>query len=182
MIETDQHIPTARLHLRASVTNPSLGLDKSCVLKDFTPSQAILVLDANIPPGTPVYVVINEFAFDGEVLYCEPHHNSFEAHVYVNDAAEASTRKTLRFPVRISGSVFESSGPTPIPATIVDISGDGLGIELPVHLPEESLLAVESEANMAFGIVRYSRELPDGRVRLGIRLYRIIPKQGNGQF
>ena len=164
------------LNLLTSVKNETLGLEEHGLLKDFTPSQAIIVLDSHISPGTPVHVVIKTFAFDGEVLSCERMDNQFEAHVYVNESIEPSSRKTQRFPVRISASVFASGIAEPIPATIVDISGDGVGIDLPVHFPEESIIVLESEAALAFGIVRYARQLPQSCFRIGLKVYRIIPK------
>ena len=154
------------LNLPVSVASPTLGLEKPGVLKDFTPSQAIIILESHISPGTSVYVTIDTFAFDGEVLSCERCDDRFEAHVYVNDSVEASSRKTPRFPVKISASVFASGVASPIAATIVDISGEGLGIDLSIDFLEESIIAVESKANIAFGIVRYSRQLPEGGFEL----------------
>lgn len=182
MIDTAERLPAMGLNLPAFVKNPTLGLEKAGVLKDFTPSQAIILLESHISPGTSVYVAIDTFAFDGEVLSCESCDDRFEAHVYVNDSVEASSRKTPRFPVKISASVFATGVTAPIPATVVDISGEGLGIDLPTHFPEETIIAVESEANMAFGIVRYARPLPEGGFRIGVRVYRIIPRQATTWF
>ncbi len=176
MTETAERLPTVGFNLRASLTNPAIGLERSGILKDFTPSQAVIILESHISPGTSVYVDINAYAFDGEVLSCQQCDHRFEAHIYVNDSVETSSRKSLRFPVRLSASVVASGISDPIPATIVDISGDGLGVDLPTHFPEESILAVESEANLAFGIVRYSRPLAEGGFRTGVRVYRIIPR------
>ena len=182
MTDTAERLPTIGLNLPASVTNPTLGLEKTGVVKDFTASQAVIVLETHISPGTSVYVAIKTFAFDGEVLSCEQCDDRFEAHIYVNDSVEASSRRSLRFPVRLSASVVATGVAAPIPATIVDISGEGLGIDLPVHFAEESIIAVESEGNLAFGIVRYARQLPEGGFRIGVRVFRILPKQATAWF
>jgi len=59
---------------------------------------------------------------------------------------------------------------------IVDISGDGVGLELPVGLPFEATIAIESESNIALGLVRYHREISPERFRVGAQLHHIIGK------
>jgi len=177
MIATDGRLRTAGLNLAVSVTSPGWKVGITAVIKDFKPSEAIIAVDSLISPGTAVNVAIDAFAFNGEVLYCERRGARYEAHVYRSDTDKAGSRRTPRFPVQIPGRVFAPGRATPIPVTIVDISGEGLGIELASHLPTAKTVAVESESNVAFGIVRFSRRLSKDRVRVGVLLHQIIRKQ-----
>jgi len=177
MIVTEGLLQTAGLNLAVSVTSPTWEVGMAAVIKEFTPSEAIIVLDGMISPGTVVNVVIDAFGFDGEVLYCERRGDQYEAHVYRNDPDKTGSRRTRRFPVQIPGRVFAPGMAAPLPVTIVDISGEGLGIELATHLPTAKTVAVESESNVAFGIVRFSRRLSEGRVRVGVLLHQIIRRK-----
>src|SRR5581483_10091442 len=129
------------------------------VIKDFTPGEATLILDGFISQGTSVSVDIGSCSFDGKTLYCERKVASYEVHVSIDDLDETGLRRTPRFPVSISARVSAAGLATPATARIVDVSGDGLGIELSISVPPESIVAVESQSNVAFGIVRHSREI-----------------------
>ncbi len=43
-------------------------------------------------------------------------------------------------------------------------------------LPIDTMLAIDSEANIAFGIVRYHQDIFAQRFRIGARLYHIMRK------
>ena len=58
----------------------------------------------------------------------------------------------------------------------MDVSGEGLGIELPSPLPMQANIAVQSEENTALGVVRHCRELSAGLFRAGGQLHHIIHK------
>jgi hypothetical protein len=147
------------------------------VVEGFTPGETTILLEGLVSQGTLVKVEMGAFAFHGEVLFCERRADKYEAHISINDVDESGLRRTPRFPVSIAGTVFAAPLAAPTPATIVDISGDGLGIELPVHLPAQTNIAVESESNVAFGAVRFSRALPAGGFRIGVELHHIVQRE-----
>ena len=149
----------------------------SGVLRDFTPGEATLYLEGFVSTGTLVIVEVGAFAFDGEVLFCERRASQYEVHVSIHDFDEAGLRRTPRFPVRLSGRLFIPGQSTPIIANIVDISGDGLGVEVSTVVQPQSLVAVESDSNIALGVVRFSKEITPGNVRLGIQLQHIVQRQ-----
>jgi len=163
--------------LPASITNSSWGVGMAGVLVDFTPGEVKLVLEGLVSMGTLVEVHVGGCLFSGEVLFCERREEGFETHVSINDFDESGLRRTPRFPVSLPATVFASDLDSPAPATIVDISGDGLGIEVPAHLTVNTTIAVESESNVALGIVRYSREISPLRFRIGVQLHHIVNKE-----
>jgi hypothetical protein len=164
------------LHLEARVTAPTWEIGLSGMVQDFTPGEVILLLDDHISEGTPVTIQLNKSSFDGEVLYCSPSGSRFEAHVSFNDVDETGMRRTPRFPVSIPTRIFSATHETPLEGKIVDISGEGLGIELSEPLPKQTNIAVQSEENIAFGVVRHSRELRSGLFRVGVQLHHIVKK------
>jgi hypothetical protein len=176
-VETQEPPRPRGLNLPASVTNPTWGIGISGVIEDFTPGEAKLALETQISQGTAVTVQIRAFRFDGDILYCEPRGDRYEVHVSINDLDETGLRRTPRFPVNIPGVVFSPCVAVPTKATIVDLSGDGMGIELGIPLLTLSNVAIESESNVAFGIVRFSRELSPGLFRIGVQLHHIVQKQ-----
>jgi hypothetical protein len=72
--------------------------------------------------------------------------------------------------------VFSSASDLPLEGKIVDISGEGLGIELAAPLPTEAHIAVQSEENCALGVVRHCREISEGLFRAGVQLHHIVKK------
>jgi hypothetical protein len=164
------------LHLEARVTAPTWEIGLSGMVQDFTPGEVILLLDDRVSEGTHVIVELNTSSFDGEVLYCSPNGSQFETHISFNDVDETGLRRTPRFPVSIPARVFSNTSLTPIEGRIVDLSGEGLGIELPEALPAQTNIAIQSEENTALGVVRHTRELRAGLYRVGVQLHHIVKK------
>jgi hypothetical protein len=164
------------LQLEARVTAPTWEIGLSAVLQDFTPGEAILLLDDQIPAGTRVTIQLNTSSFAGDILYCSPSGSRWEAHVSFDDVDATGLRRTPRFPVSIPARIFCSASDDPVDARIVDISGEGLGIELAEALPKDANIAVQSEENTALGQVRHCRELSTGLFRVGVQLHHIVKK------
>lgn len=164
------------LQMEARVTAPTWEIGLSAVVQDFTPGEVILLLDDQIAAGTRVTVQLNTSSFAGDILFCSPSGSHFEAHVSFDDVDQTGLRRTPRFPVNIPARIFSSAIEGPLEGRIVDISGEGLGMELPAPLPKECNIAVQSEENTALGVVRHCRELPSGLFRTGVQLHHIVKK------
>jgi PilZ domain len=162
------------LGMEARITSHTWEIGLSAMVQDFTPGEVILLLDDHVTEGTPVTVQLNTCSFDGEILFCRPLGARYETHVSFNDVDETGLRRTPRFPVRIPARIFSHVSETPYEARIVDISGEGLGIELPESLPMQTTIAVESDENVALGVVRHCRELSSGLFRVGVQLHHIV--------
>jgi hypothetical protein len=164
------------LQMEARVTAPSWEIGISAVLQDFAPGAVMLLLDDKIAAGTHVTIQLNTCSFTGDILFCERRGSRYEAHVSFDDVDRTGMRRSPRFPVSIPARVFSNTSDGPLEGRIVDISGEGLGIELAVALPLQSNIAVQSEENTALGEVRFCRELLSGRFRTGVRLLHIMRK------
>jgi PilZ domain-containing protein len=164
------------LRLEARITAPTWEIGLSAVVQDFTPGEVILLLDDQIAAGTRVTVQINNSSFVGDILFCSPSGGGYEAHVSFDDVDATGLRRTPRFPVSIPARIFSSASDAPLEGTIVDVSGEGLGIELTSPLPMQANIAVQSEENTALGVVRHCRELSSGLFRAGVQLHHIIRK------
>jgi hypothetical protein len=168
--------PGRGLQMEARVTAHTWEIGLSAVVQDFTPGEVILLVDDQIAAGTHVTIQLNTCSFAGVILFCSPSGSRYEAHVSFDDVDASGLRRTPRFPVSILARVFSSASDVPIEGKIVDVSGEGLGMELPVPLPMQSNIAVQSEENIALGVVRHCRELSPGLFRAGIQLHHIVRK------
>jgi hypothetical protein len=162
--------------MEARVTAPTWEIGLSAVVQDFSPGAVMLLLDDKIAAGTHVTIQLNTCSFTGDILFCEPRGSRYEAHVSFDDADSSGLRRSPRFPVSIPARVFSNTSDAPLEGKIVDISGEGLGIELAVALPLKSNIAVQSEENTALGEVRFCREVSSGIVRVGVQLHHILKK------
>jgi PilZ domain len=167
---------TPGIQMEARVTSHTWEIGLSAVVHDFTPGEVILLVDDKIAEGTHVTIQLNTCSFTGVILFCEPVGARWEAHVSFDDVDATGLRRTPRFPVRIPARVFSASIDAPLEGTIVDISGEGLGIELPSALPLLANIAIQSEENTALGVVRHCRELSSGLFRTGVHLHHIVRK------
>src|SRR3984885_14454216 len=142
------------LQMQARVTAPTWEIGLSGLVHDFTPGEVILILDDNIAAGTRVTIQINMSSFVGDILYCSPSGSRWEAHVSFDDVDATGLRRTPRFPVSIPARIFFNASGTSasegtVEARIIDISGDGLGVELAVALPKDANTAVQTEESTA---------------------------------
>ena len=167
---------TRGLQMEARITAPTWEIGISAVVQDFSLGAVMLLLDDQITAGTHVTVQLNTCSFTGDVLFCAPKGGRYEAHVSFDDTDAIGLRRTPRFPVRIPGRTFSSSSDVPLECTIVDVSGEGVGIDLAAALPLQSNIAVQSEENTAFGEVRYCRQQASGLFRVGVQLHHIVYK------
>ena len=175
--EVSEIPPGSGLRLEARVTAPTWEVGLSAVIQDFTSGEVILLLDDPLAAGTRVTIQVNTCSFDGDILFCDQSGSRWETHVSFDDTDATGLRRTPRFPVRIPARIFASAIEAPLDGTIVDVSGEGLGIELPQQLPMQANIAVQSEENTALGVVRHCREIAaSGIFRTGVQLHHIIKK------
>ena len=165
------------LGLKVQVVKPGLPGTYEGILEHFIPGEASLLLDHNFPQDTLVRVNIHGFEFDGHVVFCERKGDFFDAHIVIPED-EVVRRRGPRYVVELPARAYTSLSHQPMDAKIVDISKDGLGLECPSNLSVGETLAVESQSNLAFGIVRHCRPLPAGGYRVGLQVHNVIIKEG----
>jgi len=162
------------LRLDVWVKAPTWEVGVAAVLQDFTPGEVILLMNDPILAQSQVEVRWNNCSFHGVILFCEPSGQGWEAHISFDDVDSIGLRRTPRFPVRIPSRVFTYGSDVPIEGTIVDISGEGLGIELERAVPLKANIAVQSEESTALAQVRHCRELSSGLFRAGVEIHHIM--------
>lgn len=175
-VESQAKLLGRGLHLEARVTSPTWGIGLPATVHDFAPGEVVLMMDDFVNAGTPVTVQVNTWSFNGEIMYCKRNGTRNEAHVSIDDADASGLRRTPRFPVSLPARIFASVSDVPLEGRVVDVSGEGLGIELSIALPVEANIAVQTEENIALGQVRHCRALPSGLFRAGAQLHHIIKR------
>lgn len=123
-------------------------------------------------------VQLDSFVFQGETLYCGPRRNGYEAHISISDAGRNGMRRSPRFPVNFPGQLFSAQAHA-MPITIVDISRDGLGVEVSVPLESGQPIAISTGSVFVFAIVRHCRPGPQGLFRAGVEMHHLfeVPAQ-----
>jgi hypothetical protein len=146
------------------------------ILEDFTPGEVRILLNEPVSEQRMVTVDMNSFMFEGHTLYCQPRQDQFEAHISIDDIEVNGLRRTPRFPVKLAAQLFRART-EPVAMTIVDISSEGLGIELPLSLEIGQPIAVASGPVLAFAIVRHCRQLSEGVFRAGAEMHHLFEKK-----
>ena len=164
--------------LEVWVKSPTWEVGVGAVLQDFTPGEVILLLDDPIEEKTQVAVQVNTCSFHGDILFCKPSGRRWEAHVSFDDVDSSGLRRSPRFPVRIPARLFAKGTGGPLEAMILDISGEGLGVEIGRAVPTPANVAVQSLEAVALGHVRHCRESGPGVFRAGIQLQHIMRRDG----
>jgi hypothetical protein len=151
------------------------------IVQDFVPGEITVIAKNSILIGTNLTVEINAFTLLGEVLSCRSRDDgTHEIHLSIRDTDATGLRRTPRFSVNLPARVYTSSLPAPLAATITDISGDGLGLETTVKLPNDATLVIESQSNIALGVVRHCREVASQWYRTGVKLHHILTNRPEG--
>ena len=146
-------------------------------IRDFAPGEVSILLEISLPIGSLVDVsLMGRAAFVGEILSCRPSQGNYQTNIRINETAESGLRSTPRFTVKLPAQIFAPRANEPLPAIIIDISGAGLGLELPVSLSVGEAVAIDSEANIAFGTIRHCRAVRENLFRAGVQLHDVIQK------
>ena len=164
------------MNLAVSVTPFLSEVSIAGVIQDFTPGEVSVLLEEFVPVGHSVAVKFRNATFNGDVLYSHPKESRYQTNIRIMDSAETGLRSTPRFSVRLPARVFAGSLSDPISVNIIDISGAGLGLESPFLFSIGEPVAVESEMNIAFGVVRHCRKHSEQVFRAGVQLHHVIQK------
>jgi hypothetical protein len=152
------------LGLEVQVVDFLSGYAVSGILEGFTPGEVTVSLPEMVSEHRVVEVRWNSFVFEGETLYCQPKQGRYEAHITIDDVEETGLRKVRCFPVRLAAQMFTAhAGPANI--TIVEISDESLGIELPAPVETGQPIAIVSGTVFVFAVMDGCREIGEGLFR-----------------
>lgn len=163
------------LNIVVSLQSSSLRL--TGVLHDLIPGELLITVDQPLPEGSAVTIELQSAQLQGEVVYCGAKNDHYEANIQISDNDTAGLRHAPRFTVDLPARIFPADEAEAVDGRLVDISAMGIGLEVPMLLQSGEVLAVETDANVTFGVVRYCRQLPEGTFRVGAETYHVMPKE-----
>jgi PilZ domain len=163
------------LELEAEVVDFLSNYPVRGVLAAFTPGEVTILLNEPVSEQRLVTVSMNSFVFEGHTLYCRPRQNQFETHITIDDVEANGLRRSPRFPVKLPAELLLPSA-EPVAITIVDISSEGLGIEVPQSLEPGQPIAVGSESVLVLATIRHCRRLSEGTFRAGAEMHHLFQK------
>lgn len=133
------------------------GYTVAGVLEGFTTGEVTVAIGESIPEQRTVMVQFDSFFFEGETLFCRPKDGGgYEAHITIDDVEKNGRRREPRFPIQLAGEMFVPHS-EPVALTVVDMSREGLGIELPIPVEAGQPVAISVGSVFVFAIVRYCR-------------------------
>lgn len=169
------------LRLPVRLTAPVLRSALTGIIQDFLPGEMSVLFEEPLQRYLRVWLEFNGIHVEGEVLNSRPAGDKYEIHIVLYDTDENGRRRSLRFPVRIPARVYCPGNEIPVRATIVDVSAEGLGIEIVCAIAPEQVIAVDSDASLCFGTVRHCRPLEQG-FHAGVQLLSVIAKEAHKRF
>ena len=161
-----------KIHLRV----PGSDYAFEGTIEHFFGGEANILLDHRFQKETHVKIEFNGFHFDGEVLNCQRKGEVFDTHVVLADQDEAGVRRDPRYVVNLEGRIYAPGTEDAINAKLIDISRAGIGVECALPFTVGETVAVESQSNLAFGVVRHCRRLSTGAYRAGLQVHAVITK------
>lgn len=163
------------LNIVVSLQSSSLRL--TGVLHDLIPGEILITLDHPLSEGLAVTIELQSAQLQGEVVYCAQKNDRYEANIQISDCDSAGLRHAPRFTVDLPARIFPADETESVEGRLVDISAMGIGLEVPMPLQAGEVVAVETDSNVTFGVVRYCRPLPGGAFRVGAETYHVMPKE-----
>jgi PilZ domain len=154
--ETQVSRPDWVIGLDVQVVDVLSGYTVAGVLEGFTTGEVTVAVDELTPEQRTVMVQFDSFVFEGETLFCRPKGSGYEAHITIDDVEKTGRRREPRFPIRLAGQMIVPHS-EPVALTIVDMSREGLGIELPIAVESGQPVAISAGSVFVFAHVRYCR-------------------------
>lgn len=150
------------------------GYTVAGVLEGFTTGEVTVAISESIPEHRTVMVQLDSFVFEGETLFCRPKGNGYEAHITIADVEQNGRRREPRFPIKLAGRMFVPHS-EPVALTVLDMSREGLGIELPMAVEPGQPVAISAGFVFVFATVRYCRA--EGALyRAGVEIQHVLEK------
>jgi hypothetical protein len=163
------------LELEVQVVDFLSGYTVRGVLEGFTPGEVTVLLSEPVAEQRMATVRLNSFVFEGLTLYCRPRQDQFEVHISIDDVETNGLRRAPRFPVKLPAELFLPRV-DPVAIRIVDISSEGLGIELPILVEMGQPIAIATESVFVFATVRHCRQLSEGLFRGGAEMHHLFER------
>ena len=137
-------------------------------------------LTVRVKRSLPEHVAVSiEFGAEtrkGQIVRCQPADDWYEVSVSIADRNECDLRSAERFPLTRDVRIQASGRNEAASGIVVDVSIGGMGLEVRAPLKRGEILSVESDSDIAFGVIRYCRRLRDDLYRAGFEVFHVMPK------
>ena len=145
------------------------------IIHDIQPHALSILVKQPLAEGS-VSVEFGAVARYAEIVSCRPKAGKYELSVVLANIRKRDLRGTERYPLTQEVQVQAASLDSPLSATVVDLSMQGVGLELIAPLRPGEVITIESDSSVGFGIVRHCTPLVDGRFQVGVEVFHIMPK------
>lgn len=147
------------------------------VIQDCMPNAISVLVKQALALGSPIAIESGPVKLEGQVAGCSPNGDRYEACIVVCACDGIEQRSAQRFPLNYEVRIYRANSESEINGVIVDLSATGVGLEVTTPLAVGEVLTFESESEVAFAIVRYCRQVPEGRFHAGLELFHSMPKE-----
>jgi len=168
------HVPAAMsLPVRLSIPGKRQVGAKGFILS-FVPGEVSILLNCPLADCMPVTVQFKGTHLDGEILSSFPVTGGYKTNILVYDSEPGSQRRTPRFPVLLPAKIHCGATDAPLDGVVIDISKEGLGLELCGPLSVDATIAIETSSCTTFGLVRHCRQVARNRFRIGVSMVHVM--------
>jgi hypothetical protein len=167
--------------IRIEVLERHIPLEVRGIITNITQGAIHVTVDEYLAAG-PVRVWFSaDCHSDGQIIFCRAIKNAYHAGVdFVPDPGQ-QRRSELRVPLtNQTAMVYQLEGSTDdkCNAQATDISRSGLGLLADHQLAVNTLVKVELTFAIVFGEVLYSKPVPGGGYRVGLRMETLLMRDG----
>lgn len=145
------------------------------IIHDIQPHGLSILVKQPLATGS-ISVEFGAVARYAEIVSCRPKAGKYELSVVLANINKRDLRGTERYPLTQEVQIHAISLDSPLAATVVDLSMQGVGLELVAPLDPGEIITMEGDSSLGFGIVRHCTPLVDGRFQVGVEIFHVMPK------
>jgi len=160
------------------VVMKSSSLNLVGIIEEIRPHAVSILVREAVAEGTAVSIEFGAVSLESTIITCQPCGSKYLACAVMLDSGECDRRSAERFPVTLEIRIWRAISDSPLDAAVVDVSAQGLGLELSTSLDNGETVMIESASNTAFGVARHCTPLCDGRFHAGVEVFHVMPKEG----
>jgi hypothetical protein len=145
------------------------------IIHDIQPRGLLILVKQPLAEGS-VSVEFGAVARYAKIVSCQPKQGKYELSVVLANINKRDLRGTERYPLTQEVQIHAAGLDEPLAAKVVDLSMQGVGLELVVPLEPDEIITMEGNSSLGFGIVRHCTPLVDGRFQVGVEIFHVMRK------
>ena len=167
--------------IRIEVLGRRIPLEVRGMITNIAEGTIHVTVDEYLAPAAVRVWFSEDCHSDGQLIFCRVIENTYNAGIDFLPDPHQRRRSELRVPLtKQSAVVWQLDGPTggKCSAQATDISRSGLGLLVNRQLAANSMVKVELSFAIVFGEVLYSKPVPSGGYRVGLRMETLLMRDG----